>query len=115
MRKGVLSHGGVLGGEMENNALGKVWSECCKNAGKVMEWDATHARLLPLPRRIKISSILIQALQYIFPKDTQTPPKHLFSLSPHPHLFPSLHPSLPLPNLIKEFPILIKEFIFLPT
>ena len=54
MRKGVFFHGCVLGGEMENNALGKVWSECCKNAGKVMEWDATHARLLPLPRRIKI-------------------------------------------------------------
>ena len=113
MRKGVLSHGGVLGGEMENNALGKVWLECCKNAGKVMGWDVTHARLLPLPRRIKISSVLIQALQSIYPKNTQTTPKHLFSLSPHPHLFPFPSPhSVPF-HPYQRIPIFNKRIYFL--
>ena len=47
-----------------------------------MKSEGSHVRLLPLHDRMKISSLVIQTPQYIFPKYTQTPPKPIFSFIP---------------------------------
>jgi len=84
---GVLLDCCVVGGEMEDNALNKVRSDCCKNEGKCRKSEGRQVRLLPLRDRMKISSLTIQTPQCIFPKNTQTPPKLIFCSLPYLPLF----------------------------